>query len=216
MHMHRVTHWYTRAVGSQLQRPGSMGVRCLAQGHLSRDKEVNCHPSSCQPTNPFLSGEWGLNRQPSGYWTITLTTELRPKMNSQIIWINDKSKLPVGHPHEAWVFFHLIQLGPHVQRLAWISYWNMAYAETKMPSNLQKYPDVSMCAHAWIQAHFVCTSQPTWNWAHMSKYSTPPCPRPYSFFFLYFLIVHRGESQVQGSFKYDLQKVWVQTLPDSV
>ena len=24
------------------QCPGSMGVRCLAQGHLSRDKEVNC------------------------------------------------------------------------------------------------------------------------------------------------------------------------------
>ena len=48
--------------------------------------------------------------------------------------------------------------GPHVQRLAWISYWNMACAQTKMPSNIQKYPDVSMCAHAWIQAHFFCTS----------------------------------------------------------
>ena len=33
---------YTGAVGSQSQRLGSMGVRCLAQGHLSRDKEVNC------------------------------------------------------------------------------------------------------------------------------------------------------------------------------
>jgi len=42
-----------------------------------------------------------------------------------------------------------------------------------------KNVDVSMCAHAWIQAHFVCTSQSTWNWAHMSEYPTPPCPRPY-------------------------------------
>ena len=39
--------------------------------------------------------------------------------------------------------------------------------------------DVSMCAHAWIQAYFFCTSQSTWNWAHMSEYPTPPCPRPY-------------------------------------
>ena len=70
-------------------------------------------------------------------------------------------------------------LVPHVQRLVWISYWNMAYAQTKMPSNVQKYPDVSKCAHAWIQAHFVCTSQSTWNWAHMLEYLTPHCPRPY-------------------------------------
>ena len=26
----------------------------LAQGHLSQDKEVNCHASSCLPTNPFV------------------------------------------------------------------------------------------------------------------------------------------------------------------
>ena len=39
-------------VDSQLQLPGSMG--CLAQGHLSCDKEVNCHPSSYQPTSPFF------------------------------------------------------------------------------------------------------------------------------------------------------------------
>jgi len=45
---------YTGAMGSQLQRPESMGVKCLSQGHLSRDKEVNCHPSGCQPTNPFF------------------------------------------------------------------------------------------------------------------------------------------------------------------
>ena len=38
---------YTGAVGSQLQRPGSMGVQFLSQGHLSCDKEVNCHPSGC-------------------------------------------------------------------------------------------------------------------------------------------------------------------------
>ena len=63
----------------------------------------------------------------------------------------------VTEPTHLWG--HTLDLGPHVQRLAWISYWNMAYAQTKMPSNVQKYPDVSMCAHAWIQAHFFCTSQ---------------------------------------------------------
>ena len=56
-------HWS----GGHSQHPGSMGVRCLAQGHLSSDKEVNCPPSSCQFTN-LLSGESG-DRQPSGYWT---------------------------------------------------------------------------------------------------------------------------------------------------
>ena len=45
---------YTGAVGSQLQRPGSKGVQGLSQGHLCGDKEVNCQPSSCQPTNPFF------------------------------------------------------------------------------------------------------------------------------------------------------------------
>ena len=45
---------YTGVVGSQLQHPGSMGVQCLSQGHLGCDKEVNCQPSSCQPTNPFF------------------------------------------------------------------------------------------------------------------------------------------------------------------
>ena len=63
MHMHRVTHsWrqmpYTGAVGSQSQRPGSMGVRCLAQGHL---------PAVSSPI--FERWEWESNRQPSGYWT---------------------------------------------------------------------------------------------------------------------------------------------------
>ena len=43
---------YNGVVDSQLQHPGSMG--CLAQGHLSRDKEVNYHTSSCLPTNPFV------------------------------------------------------------------------------------------------------------------------------------------------------------------
>ena len=71
----------------------------------------------------------------------------------------------------------LQDLGPHVQRLAWIFYWNMAYAQTQ--SNVQKHLDVWICAHAWIQAHFLCTFQSTWNWAHMSEYPTPSCPRPY-------------------------------------
>ena len=36
---------------------------------------------------------------------------------------------------------------------------------------------VNLCT--WIQAHFLCTSQSTWNWAHMLEYLTPPCPRHY-------------------------------------
>ena len=47
---------------SQLQRPGSKG--CLAQGHLSHDKKVNCNTSSCLPANPFcwaVSGDWTAN-----------------------------------------------------------------------------------------------------------------------------------------------------------
>lgn len=58
-------------------------------------------------------------------------------------------------------------LGPHVLRLAWISYWNMAYARIQKLSYAQKKSDVSKCAYAWIQALFLCTSQSTWNWAHM-------------------------------------------------
>ena len=50
--MYEKTYSYTGVVDSQLQPPGSMG--CLAQGHLSCDKEVNCHTSSCLPTNPFV------------------------------------------------------------------------------------------------------------------------------------------------------------------
>ena len=46
---------YTGVVDSQLQHPGSMG--CLAQGHLSRDKEVNCHAYNCLPTNRFVE-QW--------------------------------------------------------------------------------------------------------------------------------------------------------------
>ena len=50
---------YNGVVDSQLQRPGSMGL--VAQGHLSRDKEVNCHTSSILPPILLLSSEWGLN-----------------------------------------------------------------------------------------------------------------------------------------------------------
>ena len=62
--------------------------------------------------------------------------------------------------------------GPHVQRLVWISYWNLA-------SYAQINSDVSKCAYAWIQACFFYTSRSTWNWAHMQRWQTPPCPRPY-------------------------------------
>jgi len=58
----------SRAVGSQLEHPGSMGVQCLAQGHLSCDKEVNCQPSSCQPTNP--SFEWWVGIELPTLWLL--------------------------------------------------------------------------------------------------------------------------------------------------
>ena len=72
MHMHRVTHsWrqmpYTKKLPGQ--HGGTVpcsGVRCLAQGHLGRGTEVDCHPSSSQFTNVF---ERESNCQPSGYWT---------------------------------------------------------------------------------------------------------------------------------------------------
>ena len=70
-------------------------------------------------------------------------------------------------------------LGPHVLRLAWISYWNLAYAKTQKLSYAQINSDVSKCANAWIQARFFCTSRSTWNWAHMPRCQTPPCPRPH-------------------------------------
>ena len=59
---------YTGAMGSQLQRPGSMGVQCLSQGNLSRDKDVNCHPSGCQPTNPFF--EWWVGIERPTLWLL--------------------------------------------------------------------------------------------------------------------------------------------------
>ena len=59
---------YTGGMGSQLQRVGSMGVQCLSQGHLSRDKEVNCHASSCLPTNPFVEQWVGI--EPPTLWLL--------------------------------------------------------------------------------------------------------------------------------------------------
>jgi len=38
----------TDAIHWSVGHPGRMGVRCLAQGHLGRDKEVDLHPSNCQ------------------------------------------------------------------------------------------------------------------------------------------------------------------------
>jgi len=78
---------YTGAVGSQLQHLGSMGVQCLAQGHLSHDKELP--PLQLSPIF-FLSGEWGSNHQPSGYWTTTLTTEPQLPFESMCIRILKK------------------------------------------------------------------------------------------------------------------------------
>ena len=47
-------HSYTGAVDSQLQRPGSIRVQCLAQGHLSCDKEVNCQPLQLSANQSFF------------------------------------------------------------------------------------------------------------------------------------------------------------------
>ena len=46
---------YTGAVGSQSQRPGSMGVRCLAQGHLGHG-QLSVHQSvlSCENNLPVI------------------------------------------------------------------------------------------------------------------------------------------------------------------
>ena len=48
---------YTHILDSQFQHPGGMGY--LAQGHLSCGKELNCQPSSCQPTIPLFKAVSG-------------------------------------------------------------------------------------------------------------------------------------------------------------
>jgi len=56
-------HW-SAPVGSHSQRAGSMGMRCLAQGHIGRDKEVYWQLSV---STIFLSGKTGIRS--AGYWT---------------------------------------------------------------------------------------------------------------------------------------------------
>ena len=41
---------------------------CLAQGHLSRDKKLNCNASSCLPTNPFIEKWVGI--EPPTLWLL--------------------------------------------------------------------------------------------------------------------------------------------------
>ena len=69
--------------------------------------------------------------------------------------------------------------GPHVQRLAWISYWNLPYAKTQKLLYAQMNSDLSKCVYAWIRARFFCTSRSTWNWAHKQRWQTPPCSCPH-------------------------------------
>ena len=96
------------------------------------------------------------------------------------LWVEMESTSAIYHPQRRkWPSPGRGALGPHVLRLAWISYWNLAYAKTQKLSYAQINSDVSKCANAWIQARFFCTSQSTWNWAHMPRCQTPPCPRPH-------------------------------------
>lgn len=70
-------------------------------------------------------------------------------------------------------------MGPHVQRLSLISYWNPSYDQIMKTWKAQNISDVWVCACAGIQVTFLCTSQSTWNRGDMLEYLTPPCLRPH-------------------------------------
>jgi len=71
MHMHTVTLMETDAIhwsgGQPITAPREHGIRCLAQRHLSRGKEVALPPLQLSVHQSILRGESG--NRPSRYWT---------------------------------------------------------------------------------------------------------------------------------------------------
>jgi len=57
---------------------GAWRYSAFPKGTLAVTRRLTANPPDVSPPILFLSGEWGLNCQPSGYWTTTLTTASWP------------------------------------------------------------------------------------------------------------------------------------------
>jgi len=53
------------------------GYSAFPKGTSAVTKRLTANSPAVSPPILFLSGEWGLNYQPPGYWTTTLTTAPR-------------------------------------------------------------------------------------------------------------------------------------------
>ncbi len=91
MYSLHLTHpkWtHTRAVGSHVTAPGEqLGVRCLAQGHLSRGIE-----GGYSPNNPCRT--WDSNPQPSDYKSDSLSIRTRLPQGNLRKWNKNKFHCP--------------------------------------------------------------------------------------------------------------------------
>ena len=67
-----ILEWWTANYSAQ----GVWGA--LLKGTSAVARRWIANPSAVSPPFLYLSSEWGLNRQPSGYWMTTLTTAPRP------------------------------------------------------------------------------------------------------------------------------------------
>ena len=102
-------------------------------------------PSPHRYDSQLVLSVWSLHVLPVYAWVLSgYSGFLPPSKNMHVRLIGD-SKLSLGVSVHGCVSrlslcgpvmdLWPVQ-GPHVQRLAWISYWNMAHAQTKMPSNV--------------------------------------------------------------------------------
>ena len=57
---------------------GEWGYSAFPKGTSAVTRRLTANPPAVSPPILFLSGAWGLNCQPSTYWTTTLTTEPWP------------------------------------------------------------------------------------------------------------------------------------------
>jgi len=81
-HTHTHTHTCTCTVLEQwaanYSARGAWGYGALLKSTSAVTRRWTATPPALSPPILFLSGERGSNRQPSGQWTATLTTEPRP------------------------------------------------------------------------------------------------------------------------------------------
>lgn len=116
------------------------------------------------------------HRLETGQLTVCLFNSLqKTNFTKGSLWLltcREPKVVFTGVTLSAWHPVSVSVLGPHVQRLAWISHWNMTYAWIK--NRTQKSRCMKLCAHM-NQAHFLCTSQSMWIWGHVpdSSIATP-------------------------------------------